>query len=55
MPGPGKVCARSPDLGGVRPMQGIPEAPAQSCRKQGLHFMNKLSVAGVIYVNSEMM
>lgn len=50
MPGPDKVCARSPDLGAVRPMQGTPEAPAQSCRNQGLHFMKKL--AGVIYVNS---
>lgn len=52
MPGPGKVCAAYPDLGGVRPMQGTPEAPAESCRNQGLQFNNKFSLTGVIYVNT---
>lgn len=52
MPGPGKVSARSPDLEGVRSMQSTPETPAQSCRNQGLHFMKKLSLADMIYVNS---
>lgn len=33
-------------------MQGTPEAPAQSCRNKGLNSMNKLSLAGMIYVNS---
>lgn len=52
MPGPGKVSAISPDLGGVRPMQSTPEASAQSCRNEGLQFISNLSLAGVVYVNT---
>lgn len=53
---PGKVRASFiPDLGGVAPMQGIPEAPEQSCRNQGIYSVNKLSVVGEIYVNIRMM
>lgn len=56
MSDPGKVHASFiPDLGGVAPMQDTPQAPAWSCRNQGLYSMNKLGVAGVIYVDSRIM